>query len=143
MKIIVKNRKAKYDFDLKDRFVAGISLLGSEVKSIKKGNVSLKDSFVVFKDKSAFLINMNVSEHHSYVKNHDPERNRQLLLQKGELKKIRQSIQLEHMTVVPIIIFLNEKGLIKIEIALAKGKKKYDKRRAEKEKQIKKEIKDL
>ena len=143
MKILAKNKRAKFDFELKDTFEAGISLLGSEVKSIKSGKVVLDSTYVSMKNGSANLINMNVSNHESYSEKHEEKRTRRLLLNKHELKKINDAIILQRLTVVPTIIYANKKGIIKIEIAIAKGKNLSDKREVKKTRDKEREIKDI
>lgn len=143
MKIITKNKRAKFDYELKDTFDAGISLLGSEVKSIRDGKVVLDSAYVTIKNNNAELLNMNVSNHESYSVQHEEKRTRRLLLNKNELKKISKGVNLERLTVIPLKIYLNHKGLIKIEIALAKGKTKSDKRESQKEKDSMREIKQV
>lgn len=143
MKILAKNKRAKFDFELKDTFEAGISLLGSEVKSIKDGKVVLDSTYVNIKNGNANLINMNVSNHESYLEKHEEKRTRRLLLNKHEIKKINDAIKLQRLTVVPTILYVNKRGIIKIEIAIAKGKNVSDKREREKERDKEREIKNI
>ncbi len=130
MKIVAKNRRARFDYELKDTFEAGISLLGSEVKSIKCGDVDLSGSYIVFDDKGSLQwLNGTIKKYeYQTMGSHDETRTRQLLLHKREIKKIWNAVNLERLTVVPTILYINHHGIIKIEIATARGKKKYDKR---------------
>ncbi|BDV02139.1 MAG: SsrA-binding protein [Candidatus Hepatoplasma vulgare] len=141
MKVISKNKRAKYDYVLKDTYLAGISLMGSEVKSIRAGDVSLNESYIlVDKNRNLKLINMDVKKY-SYsldFSNYDSKRTRQLLLTKNEIKKISEKVKLENLVIIPTVIGLSHKGLVKLEIRLGKPRKKYDKREYEKEKEFKK-----
>lgn len=130
MKVVAKNKKAKYNYEFKEKLVAGISLLGSEVKSIKLGNVSLDGTFVKLdQNKSAQLYGMNVAKYEfQNLGTHDPTRTRQLLLTKRELKKINNKIVLERLSIIPTKIFINSYGLIKIELSIGKARKLHDKR---------------
>lgn len=139
-KVIVSNRKAFHDYHIMDRYEAGISLLGTEVKSLRQGRGNLKDSWVDIDNNEAFLREMHIS-HYSFAnrENHAEKRNRKLLLKKREIAKLRQLIQERGLTVVPLAVYF--KGThIKVEIAVAKGKKLYDKRETAKRKQAEREI---
>lgn len=137
--IDIRNRKASFDYVFIDDYVAGIQLVGTEVKSIRDGKVSLVDSFCFFKDDELFVKGMNITEWKTSF-NHDPLRDRKLLLNRVELNKLRKSLD-KGMTIVIKRLFSNEKNLIKAEIALAKGKKNYDKRESLKEKDIERQMK--
>lgn len=129
MKIIAKNKKAYFNYELLERLEVGIVLTGAEIKSIRLGTVSLQDSYVIFSDNEAYIINMNITTYkfsNSYVV--DPVRKRKLLLNAREIKKIKQEQKQKNLTVVPIMIYLNNKNKAKLEVALARGKKNYDKR---------------
>ena len=127
-KIISTNRKAFHDYHIFDKFVAGIVLTGTEIKSIRKGMVNLKDSFAKIEDSEVFLYNMHISPYEQGNRyNHVPDRVRKLLLNKREIMKILGKIKKESYTIVPLELFLSH-GFAKIEIGLAKGKKLYDKR---------------
>ena len=127
-KVIVTNRKAFHDFLIFDKFVAGIVLTGTEIKSIRNGMVNLKDSFAKIEKNEMFLYGMHISPYeHGNRFNHEPERVRKLLLQKREILKIQDKVKKDGVTIVPIELFLAH-GFAKIEIGLAKGKKIYDKR---------------
>ena len=129
-KIISTNRKAFHDFLIFEKYVAGIVLTGTEIKSIRKGTLNLKDSFAKIEDNEVFLYNMHISPYEQGNRyNHDPDRVRKLLLTKKEILKILGKIKKENYTIVPLELFLS-RGFAKIEIGLAKGKKLYDKREA-------------
>ncbi|MEM9363316.1 MAG: SsrA-binding protein SmpB [Bacteroidota bacterium] len=128
--INIKNKRARFDFELLDTYTAGIVLSGTEIKSIRLGKASLSQSFCEFNDKGElFVINMQVDEY-SYggYYNHKPKAERKLLLNKQELKKLKREVANSGLTIVPLNLFINDRGLAKINIALAKGKKLYDKR---------------
>ena len=127
-KVIVTNRKAFHDFLIFDKFIAGIVLTGTEIKSIRKGTVNLKDSFAKIEDNEMFLYGMNISPYEQGNRyNHKPERVRKLLLQKREILKIQDKVKKDGVTIIPLELFLSH-GFAKIEVGLAKGKKLYDKR---------------
>lgn len=127
-KVISNNRKAFHDFTIFDKFTAGIVLTGTEIKSIRKGAVNLKDGFAKIEDGEVFLYNCNISPYEQgNIYNHDPERVRKLLLNKKEIEKMLGKIKKEGYTIVPLELFLTN-GYAKLEIGLAKGKKLHDKR---------------
>ena len=129
-KVIVTNRKAFHDFLIFDKFIAGIVLTGTEIKSIRKGTVNLKDSFAKIEDNEMFLYGMHISPYEQGNRyNHKPDRVRKLLLQKREILKIQDKVKKDGVTIIPLELFLT-RGFAKIEIGLAKGKKIYDKREA-------------
>lgn len=129
-KVISTNRKAFHDFLIFDKFIAGIVLTGTEIKSIRKGMLNLKDSFAKIEDNEIFLYNMHISPYEQGNRyNHDPDRVRKLLLNKQEIMKMLGKIKKDGYTIVPLELFLSH-GFAKIEIGLAKGKKNYDKRDA-------------
>ena len=128
IKVLVNNSKTKFLYFLEDFVECGIELKGSEIKSIRHNGASLKDSYVIFKNGEAFLLNMHVAPYdHGNNFNHEPNRTRKLLLHKHEILKMEQKAKEKVMTVVPTKVYL-KKGKVKIEIALAKGKKLFDKR---------------
>ncbi len=128
MKIIAENRKAKFDYFIETSFEAGIQLLGTEVKSIRENNIQLKEAFIVEQSGELFIKNMHIAEYRfGNINNHDPLRTRKLLLNRREIDKIIKEKKLQGYTVVPTRLYLKGQ-LVKIEIALAKGKKLYDKR---------------
>ena len=129
-KVISTNRKAFHDFLIFDKFVAGIVLTGTEIKSIRKGMLNLKDSFAKIEDNEMFLYGMHISPYEQGNRyNHKPDRVRKLLLNKIEILKIQDKVKKDGVTIVPLELFLTN-GFAKIEIGLAKGKKLYDKREA-------------
>lgn len=136
MKIINTNRKAFHDYFILDKFEAGIVLKGTEIKSIRKNGLNLKDSFVrINNDLQASIVNLHISPYEFGNRfNHEERRERRLLLNKKELRKLNQEVKEKALTIVPLKVYFNEKGIVKLEIALAKGKKLYDKRESEKEK---------
>lgn len=140
--VLIKNKRATFDYELVDKFTAGIVLVGTEIKSIRLGKASLMDTFCFFAGNNELWVkNMNISEYSfgSY-NNHLPRRDRKLLLNRKELIKLQREVKDNGMTIVPTKLFINEKGLCKLEIALARGKKEYDKRESIKEKDAKRDI---
>lgn len=140
-KINIVNKKAGYNYILEEKYTAGIVLTGTEVKSVRNNNASLAEAYCVFKNQELFIVQMHISEwkYGSYL-NHNPTRERKLLLQKKELKKLKKGIEAEGYTLIPVRIFSSERGHIKIEIALAKGKKTVDKRQDIKKKDLEREL---
>lgn len=139
--IRIKNKKAEYQFFLIDRYTAGIVLTGTEIKSIRVGKASVGESFCVFINGELFIKNMYVAEYsHGSAFNHVPRRDRKLLLNKRELRKLQVKIKEKGLTIIPVVLFIDENGRAKIEIALAKGKKLYDKRETLKEKDLKRQM---
>lgn len=128
--IRIKNRKAKFQYELLDKYTAGIVLSGTEIKSIREGKASIAESFCEFNDKGElFVINMTVEEYqYGTHYNHKPKAERKLLLNSGELKRLEKDTNTKGLTIIPTLLFINDRGLAKLEIALAKGKKLYDKR---------------
>lgn len=126
----ILNKKAKFEYEILDTYVAGIVLRGTEIKSIREGKASIAESFCEFNDKlELFVINMTIQEYsHATYFNHKPKTERKLLLNKRELKKLHKEVSQKGLTIVPLKVFTNEKGFAKMKIALAKGKKLYDKR---------------
>lgn len=140
--VLIKNKRATFDYELVDKFTAGIVLVGTEIKSIRLGKASLVDTFCFFASNNELWVkNMNISEYSfgSY-NNHLPRRDRKLLLNRKELIKLQREVKDNGMTIVPTKLFINDKGLCKVEIALARGKKEYDKRESIKEKDAKRDI---
>ncbi|MBQ7450773.1 SsrA-binding protein SmpB [bacterium] len=138
--IIAKNKKAYFDFHIFDKYEAGIVLTGTEIKSVRKNNVNLKDSFVRIESGEVFLYNCHISPfEHGNRYNHDPLRTRKLLLSKKEILKIDSKVKKDGYTIVPLEIYIF-KGFAKVEIALAKGKKLHDKREDLAKKDQKREI---
>lgn len=127
----IKNKKAYHNFEITDKLEAGLVLLGTEVKSIREGNVSMGDSFVRVFGEELFLVNLHIAEYkQGGFANHDPMRKRKLLLHRGEIKRLSGKVRERGFTVVPLRIYFNERGLAKVEIGLCRGKRKYDKREA-------------
>ncbi|MTG98299.1 MULTISPECIES: SsrA-binding protein SmpB [Myroides] len=128
-KINILNKRAKFDYEIIDRFTAGIVLTGTEIKSIRLGKASIAESFCEFQGLELFAINTQIEEY-AYSKhfNHKAKTERKLLLNKKELKSLNKSVQNKGLTIVPLRLFLNDRGLAKLEIALCRGKKNYDKR---------------
>ena len=134
MKIIAQNKKARHDYFIEESYEAGIQLLGSEIKSIRGGKVTINDAFVTIKDGEAFVHNMHISKYEfSNQFNHEETRTRKLLLHKKEIFKLFSKTREQGLTLIPLKIYLKE-GLCKLEVGLAKGKKDYDKRESLKEK---------
>ncbi len=139
--IRIKNKRASFEYFLEDRVLAGIVLTGTEIKSIRQGKASLSESFCVFKEHELYVRDMHIAEYtHGTYNNHDPKRDRKLLLNFRELKKLGTKVKEKGFTIVPVVLFINEKGLAKLEIALARGKHHYDKREDLKSKDSKREI---
>ena len=127
-KLVAQNRRARHDYELFDKFEAGLVLLGSEVKSLRDGNAQLVDGYVEIRNMEAWLVGINIAQYsHSSFLNHDPRRDRKLLLNAKELKRLDQKTREKGFTIVPLELYFRD-GLAKVEIALAKGRKAYDKR---------------
>ncbi|MEG1377380.1 MAG: SsrA-binding protein SmpB [Myroides sp.] len=127
--INILNKRAKFEFEFIEKYTAGIVLAGTEIKSIRLGKASIADSFCEFQNGELFMINSHVEEYSFGTHyNHKAKSERKLLLNKKELKSLNKSVQNKGLTIVPLRLFTNEKGLAKVEIALAKGKKLFDKR---------------
>ncbi len=140
--INIQNKKARFDYDILEKYEAGIELTGTEIKSIRMGKASIADSFCEFNDRGElFVTNMYVKEYdHGTHYNHLPKRQRKLLLHKKQLRKLRQAVQTKGVTIVPLRLYINSRGLAKMEIALARGRKKYDKRQVLRERDIAREM---
>ena len=133
--INIKNKKASFDYEILDSYIAGIVLTGTEIKSIRAGKASLVDTFCVFIDGELWVKGMHVSEYfYGSYNNHKADRDRKLLLSRKELTKLQKGLQDKGFTIVPTLLFINERGLAKLKIALAKGKKQFDKRQSLKDK---------
>ncbi len=140
-KINIKNKRASFDYELLETFVAGIVLTGTEIKSIRLGKASLVDTYCVMNRGELWVKNMNVSEYfYGTYNNQETRRERKLLLTKKELQKIERFSKDTGFTIIPTKLFINEKGLAKLVVAVAKGKKSYDKRQSLKEKDDKREM---
>jgi SsrA-binding protein len=140
--INILNKRAKFDYEWIQRYDAGIVLTGTEIKSLRQGKASIAESFCEFNEKmELFLINATIEEYlYGTHYNHRPKSERKLLLNKKELKGLYKSAQNKGLTIVPLRLFINEKGLAKIEITLAKGKKNYDKRDTIKDRDVSREL---
>ena len=139
--VVTTNKKAGFEYFLTEFYEAGIQLTGTEIKSIRNNEVNLSDSYCVFIDGELYLKHMHISQYkEGTYNNHEPKRDRKLLLNKNELKKIQNKAKERGVTIVPVRVYLNEKGYAKIEIALARGKKKYDKREDIKSRDAKREV---
>ena len=141
MKEITKNKKAYFDYEILEKLMAGISLIGLEVKSIKSGRVSLKSTYVVLRNEEAFLIGANIPPYQpkNTPKDYNPERSRKLLLRKSEIKYLIGKTKQKGLTIVPLRVY-SIRGKIKLELGLVKGKKKFDKREVIKKRESKREI---
>lgn len=139
--ISIKNRKATFEYELVERFVAGMKLVGTEIKSIRNGKVNLTDSYCQFFGNELFVKNLHIAEYEmGNINNHIAKRDRKLLLNRKELDKLAKKVKESGFTIVPVKLFVTEKGLAKLEIALARGKKTYDKRETLKSKDAKRDI---
>ena len=140
-KINIKNKRATFDFEILDTYVAGIVLTGTEIKSIRLGKASLVDSFCYENNGELWIKNMYVGEYfYGSYNNHSSRRDRKLLLNKKEIREIGKASKDNGFSIVPLRVFINDEGLAKLQIALAKGKKLYDKRQSIKEREDKREI---
>ena len=138
----LNNRSAYYEFFIDDTFTAGMVLTGTEVKSLREGKASFNDSFCILHKSEVWLKSLHIAEYtHGSTNNHDPLRERKLLLHKREIKKIDAKMREKGYTIVPLRIFFSEKNLVKVEIGLAKGKKLHDKRQSIKQKEVEREMK--
>ena len=139
--INIKNRKASHEYEFIDKFVAGVVLKGTEIKSIRNSQVTMSDAHCVFIENELWIKNLHISEYSNggYV-NHEPKRERKLLLNRQELEKINGKVTTKGMTIIPTRLFVNDKGRAKLEIAVAKGKKLFDKRESLKDKDNKREL---
>ncbi|MDD3357240.1 MAG: SsrA-binding protein SmpB [Dysgonamonadaceae bacterium] len=137
-KINIRNKRATFDYELLETFTAGIVLTGTEIKSIRLGKASLVDSYCMFQNDELWVRNMNIAEYfYGSFGNHETRRDRKLLLNRNELNKISRLTKQSGHTIIPTRLFINNKGLAKINIAVARGKKEYDKRHSLREKEDK------
>lgn len=137
----ISNRRARYEFELIETYVAGMQLTGTEIKSIRAGKAAIAESFCLFQKGELFIKNMHIAEYKqgSYA-NHDPIRLRKLLLNRRELEKLHKGVDKKGLTIVPLKVFISENGFAKLEIALARGKKMHDKRESIKERDVKRQL---
>jgi SsrA-binding protein len=134
-KVAIKNKKAEFEYFLISKYSAGMVLSGTEIKSIRSGKANLTDSYCSFINNELWVHNLHISEYsHGSYSNHEPKRDRKLLLNRKELNKILSKMNDKGMTLIPTLLWVNEKGYAKLDIALARGKKMYDKRESIKEK---------
>lgn len=137
----IKNKKAKFEYQLLTGFEAGMMLKGTEVKSLRKGEASLTDAYCLFMKGELYIKSLYIAEYsHGNVHNHEPRRDRKLLLKKSELKKIEKKMSEKGFTIVPYKIFFSERGYAKVEIFLAQGKRAYDKRESIKDRDSKRDL---
>jgi len=142
--IYIKNRKARFEFELIETFVSGIQLLGTEIKSLREGKANIAESYCLFQGHEIFVRNMTIQEYSfGNINNHSPKRDRKLLLTKKELRKLEGKVKDTGVTLIPLALFINKKGFAKLEFSLARGKKLYDKRESLKQKDIKRELSKL
>ena len=139
--INIKNRKAKFNYEFLDKYTAGIKLAGTEIKAIREGKANIAESFCEFNNHELFVINMHVEEYsHATHFNHNPKSERKLLMQRRELRKLEKEVTNSGLTIIPLRLFINDRGLAKLQIALAKGKKLYDKRETIKDRENKRRL---
>lgn len=140
-KVLIKNKRATFDYEILDTYTAGIVLFGTEIKSIRLGKASLVDTYCLVHNGEIWVKNIYIGEYfYGTYNNHDPRRDRKLLLNKREIRTLTSEVKNTGITLIPLRLFINEKGLAKLVIGLAKGKKVYDKRNALKEKEQKREV---
>ena len=144
--ILIDNRKANYNYFLLEEYVAGIALIGCEIKSIKNRDVNMSDSYCTFVGNELIIKNMHISPYKNSgftYKDYDSKRDRKLLLTKRELRKLQKDVQAKGYTIVPVNLYTNDKGLVKLTIAMAKGKHTYDKSQTIKERDLDREMKNI
>ena len=140
-KIDIPNKKAKFEYAFIDTYLAGMVLTGTEIKSIRLGKVNISDAFCIFKDDGLYVKNLNISKYEQGTHyNHEPLRDRKLLLTQKELKKLASKLTDKGLTIIPTRLYINETGLAKLDIALAKGKKLFDKRDSIKERDVSRDL---
>lgn len=140
-RINIKNKKAYFDFEILEKLVAGMELTGTEIKSIRKGKASLADSYCYFRNNELWVKGMRISEYeHGNLNNHDPYRDRKLLLNRSELNRFEKRVREKGLTISALRLFINENNLAKLEIALVRGKKEYDKRESIRQKDLQREM---
>ena len=143
-RVVSVNKKARHEFDVLDTYEAGLVLRGTEVKSLRAGRISLEEAWAKIEDGEAFLIGAHVDEYeHGNRENHQPARRRKLLLHRRQIKKLRSQATLRGLTLIPLDVYFNEKGIAKVTIAVCRGKKLHDKREAEKARSARREMRDL
>lgn len=141
--ILIKNRKAFFNYQITDKYIAGIMLLGTEIKSIRKSAVNLSNSFCSIENDNIIVKGMQISEYlHGNINNHDPLRDRKLLLNKKEIRQIKKKVFEKKLSIIPTKLFVNKRGFAKVELGLGKGKKEYDKRETIKKRDSDRKIRD-
>lgn len=139
--VLIQNRRARHDYELLETYTAGLQLQGTEIKSIRQGKANLVDSYCYFDSGELYVKNMHIAEYdHGNIFNHDPLRDRKLLLSRRELDKLSKKLKDQGLTIVTLKLYVNDRGWAKLDIALAKGKKQHDKRDSLKEKQAKRDM---
>ena len=139
--VTIKNKRAGHEYFLLDTLTAGIVLTGTEIKSIREGKASLSESYCMFKENELFVVGMHIAEYDKGTyNNHNPKRDRKLLLTARELRKLKVNVQEKGLTIIPVVLFINDKGLAKLDVALARGKHYYDKRETLKNKDSKRDV---
>lgn len=140
-KVAIKNKRAKFEYELLDKYTAGLQLTGTEIKSIRQTKASIAEGYCTFEKGELYIYNMHIAPYDKAGhENHEEKRKRKLLLQKKELKKLEKKLQNQGLTIVPTLLFISESGFAKLNIALAKGKKLHDKRDTIKDRDVKKQI---
>jgi len=141
--ILIKNRKAFFNYQITDKYIAGIMLLGTEIKSIRESAVNLSNSFCSIENDNIIVKGMQISEYlHGNINNHDPVRDRKLLLNKNEIRQIKKKVFEKKLSIIPTKLFVNKRGFAKVELGLGKGKKEYDKRETIKKRDSDRKIRD-
>lgn len=139
--IIVTNRRARFDYEILDEIDAGIVLKGTEIKSVREKKMVIEAAYVEVRDGEAWLVNSNIEEYtHGNRMNHEPGRRRKLLLRKAEINKFAEKANQKGLTVIPLQVYIDERGRAKVQIAVAQGKKNYDKRQSLKEKDVERDL---
>ena len=139
--INIRNRQASYEFELLDKYIAGLVLMGTEIKSIREGKVNLQDGYCYFNNGELFVKGVNITPYAQGTHyNHEAQRERKLMLKRMELRKLERKVEEKGLTLVPVRLFINDRGFAKLEIALARGKKTHDKRDNIKERDAKREL---
>lgn len=137
----IRNKQASFQYELLDKYVTGLVLKGTEIKSIREGHVNLQDGFLYFTNDEAFVKGINITPFSQGTHyNHEAARDRKLLLKKTEIKKLKARVEEKGLAIVPIRLFINDRGYAKLEIAVGRGKKLHDKRQSIKEKEVKREL---
>jgi SsrA-binding protein len=137
----IRNKRAGFEYELLDKYVAGIQLRGTEIKSIREGKVNLQDGYCYFSNGEAFVKGISISPYEQGTHyNHEPDRERKLLLKKSEIARLSSKVEEKGLTLIPLRLFINDRGYAKMEIGLGRGKKLHDKRNSIKEKDIKREL---